>query len=155
MAHAPRFHKPAQSALFLAQDPLHTRRLSTGCPCLDSCLGGGIDTHGVTEIAGAAGAGKTQVALQFMLQVQLPPSRGGLGGGAVFLHADTPSYQVPMRRLEELAAAFAAKHTDIGATRDRLMSHIHVRQLNSADELSSVLHDTHWLRTKQVLYVHR
>jgi DNA-repair protein XRCC3 len=142
--------KPAQSALFLAQDPLYTRRLSTGCPCLDSCLGGGIDTHGVTEIAGAAGAGKTQLALQCMLQVQLPPSRGGLGGGAVFLHADTPSYLVPMRRLEELAGAFAAKHADLGATRERLMSHVYVMQLNSAEALSNVLHDTHWLQTKQV-----
>jgi hypothetical protein len=143
-------HKPAQSALFLAQDTLHTRRLSMGCPYLDSCLCGGIDTHGVTEIAGAAGAGKTQMALHCMLQAQLPPSRGGLGGGAVFLHADTPSYVAPMRRLEELAAAFADKHADLGATTDRLMSHIHVMQLNSAEALSSVLHDTSWLQTKQV-----
>lgn len=117
---------------------------------LDGTLGGGLDAHGLTELAGAAGAGKTQLALQCMLQVQLPPSRGGLGGGAVFLHADTPSYMAPMRRLEDLAAAFAERHADLGATTERLMSHIHVMQLNSADALLEVLQDTQWLRTKQV-----
>jgi len=142
-------HKPAQSALYLSWDPRHARRLSTGCPRLDACLGGGIDTHGMTEIAGAAGSGKTQLALQCMLQVQLPPSRGGLGGGAVFLHADSPSYMAPMKRLEELADAFAIKHASLGATSERLMSHVYVMQLNSSDALWAVLQDTQWLRTKQ------
>lgn len=143
-------HKPSRSALALASDPIHNRLLSTGCAMLDGTLGGGLDAHGLTELAGAAGAGKTQLALQCMLQVQLPPSRGGLGGGAVFLHADTPSYMAPMRRLEDLAAAFAERHADLGATTERLMSHIHVMQLNSADALLEVLQDTQWLRTKQV-----
>ena len=51
--------RPPQSALFLERDPRHARRLSTGCARIDACLGGGFDAHGLTEIAGAAGPGKT------------------------------------------------------------------------------------------------
>jgi len=143
--------RPPQSALFLERDPRHARRLSTGCARIDACLGGGFDAHGLTEIAGAAGTGKTQLVLQCMLQAQLPPAVGGLGGGAVFLHADTPSYLAPMKRLEELSHSFAAKHAALGATSGLLMSFVHVMQLHSADALWQTLKDTEWLRTKQAL----
>mmetsp|Transcript_11957 Transcript_11957/g.38044 ORF Transcript_11957/g.38044 Transcript_11957/m.38044 type:complete len:326 (-) Transcript_11957:271-1248(-) len=145
--------RPPQSALFLERDPRHARRLSTGCARIDACLGGGFDAHGLTEIAGAAGTGKTQLVLQCMLQAQLPPAIGGLGGGAVFLHADTPSYLAPMKRLEELSHSFAAKHAALGATSGLLMSFVHVMQLHSADALWQTLKDTEWLRTKQVRLV--
>jgi RecA/RadA recombinase len=39
----------------------HRIRLSTGCVGIDACLGGGILARGITEIAGEASAGKTQV----------------------------------------------------------------------------------------------
>jgi DNA-repair protein XRCC3 len=40
-----------------------TPRLSWGCPQLDGVFGGGLQLAGVTELCGAAGSGKTQLAL--------------------------------------------------------------------------------------------
>jgi RecA/RadA recombinase len=48
---------------------------------LDDALGGGILSGTVTEIYGEAGAGKTHLALQLCLTVQLPLYLGGLDGG--------------------------------------------------------------------------
>ena len=113
------------SCAALLSDPRHVRKLSTGCAVLDGCLGGGIDARGITEIAGAAGAGKTQLALQLMLQALLPPARGGLGGGSVFLHSDSPTYHAPVERLKQLAAHFSRRHAALGANEDACMQHIH------------------------------
>jgi RecA/RadA recombinase len=55
-------------------------RLSFGCGALDSALGGGVPMRGLTEIAGEAGAGKTQLCLQLALHAVLPEEHGGLGG---------------------------------------------------------------------------
>lgn len=51
-------------------------RLSFGDPIIDNCLDGGILPRAITEIAGEAGSGKTQLCLQLSLQVQLPIERG-------------------------------------------------------------------------------
>lgn len=72
----------AKSAAELLLDPRHTRKLSTGCAVLDECLGGGINAHGITEIAGAAGVGKTQLVLQLMLQVTATASATAAAAGA-------------------------------------------------------------------------
>lgn len=53
--------------------------LTTGCPKLDAILKGGILCRGITQIYGAASTGKTQLALQLCLSVQLPVTAGGLG----------------------------------------------------------------------------
>ena len=62
-----------KSAAELLWDARHTRKLSTGCALLDATLDGGISAHGITEIAGAAGVGKTQLVLQLMLQAHPTP----------------------------------------------------------------------------------
>lgn len=56
-------------------------RLSVGCPLLDELLRGGLPACGVIELSGESGAGKTQLALQLCLSVQLPVEHGGLGAG--------------------------------------------------------------------------
>lgn len=55
--------------------------LSTGYRKFDEYLQGGIPCRGITQIYGAASTGKTQLALQLCLTVQLPLSEGGLSGG--------------------------------------------------------------------------
>lgn len=55
--------------------------LTTGCSKLDVKLKGGIPCRGITQIYGAAGTGKTQLALQLCLTVQLPVTTGGFGAG--------------------------------------------------------------------------
>ncbi|XP_070164724.1 DNA repair protein XRCC3 isoform X2 [Polyergus mexicanus] len=66
--------------------------LTTGCPKLDAILKGGIPCRGITQIYGAAGTGKTQLALQLCLSVQLPVTAGGLGAETAF----------PSKRLQQL-----------------------------------------------------
>ena len=128
------------------------RKLSLGCPHLDRCLAGGIDHSGITEIAGEAGAGKTQLVLQLLLRVQLPHALGGLGGGAIFLHSDAPSYMPAMSRLRSLAATFANQHRKYGATSDRLMDNVAVMQVDHPDDLEEILRTAvpSHLRVKQV-----
>jgi RecA/RadA recombinase len=68
----------------------------------------GIPVGQVTEICGAAGTGKTTLALQLALDVQMPPTFGGAGGGA--LYVDTEGGFFP-ERLNELAIALSAHVT--------------------------------------------
>ena len=55
--------------------------LTTGCPKFDALLRGGISARGITQIYGAAGTGKTQLALQLSLTVQLPVTENGFAAG--------------------------------------------------------------------------
>jgi len=47
---------------------------------IDAELEGGIDFCPITEIAGEAGVGKTQLLLSLLLTVQLDAALGGLAG---------------------------------------------------------------------------
>jgi RecA/RadA recombinase len=56
-------------------------------PRMDAMLGGGIrcGSGGITEIAGEAGLGKTQLSLQLALRCQLPLSMGGLQAHSAYI----------------------------------------------------------------------
>lgn len=56
-------------------------RLSLGCSTLDHYFGGGLSNQGIIEVFGESGTGKTQLALQLCLMVQLPVHLGGLDAG--------------------------------------------------------------------------
>ncbi len=72
----------SESFLWLATHTrVHTVHLSTGCPRLNSFLGGGLLVSALNEVAGTSAAGKTQFCLQLCLTVQLPRDQGGLDGG--------------------------------------------------------------------------
>ncbi|NPA99244.1 MAG: DNA repair and recombination protein RadA, partial [Crenarchaeota archaeon] len=47
-------------------------RISTGSRALDELLGGGVPTGELTEFAGPFGSGKSQLAFQLSVNVQLP-----------------------------------------------------------------------------------
>jgi hypothetical protein len=57
---------------------------------IDAALSGGIRAAAVTEVAGEAGAGKTQFALQFCLRAMLPPAAGGLATSVVYVCTEGP-----------------------------------------------------------------
>jgi DNA repair protein RadA len=46
-------------------------RISTGCDALDGMLGGGIETHAITELVGESGAGKTQLCHTISVTAQI------------------------------------------------------------------------------------
>ena len=63
-------------------------RITTGSKALDNLLGGGVETQAITETYGAFGSGKTQLAHQLSVNVQLPPEKGGLGKAAVYIDCE-------------------------------------------------------------------
>jgi DNA repair protein RadA len=63
-------------------------RITTGSKALDEMLGGGVETQAITESHGAYGSGKSQLAHQLAITVQLPPEKGGLAGKAVFVDTE-------------------------------------------------------------------
>ncbi|MEM1515279.1 MAG: DNA repair and recombination protein RadA [Candidatus Bathyarchaeia archaeon] len=78
---------------FIRADELLERRrnvlkLTTGSKKLDELLGGGLETQTITEFYGEYGTGKSQIAHQACVNVQLPPERGGLDGGALYIDTE-------------------------------------------------------------------
>ena len=65
------------------------QRLTSGIQALDNLLAGGLETQTITEFYGECDSGKSQVCHQLCVNVQLPPERGGLGGGALYLDTET------------------------------------------------------------------
>jgi DNA repair protein RadA len=63
-------------------------RLTTGSRELDELLGGGLETQTITELYGEYGSGKSQVCHQLCVNVQMPPDRGGLDGGALYIDTE-------------------------------------------------------------------
>ncbi len=70
-------------------------RITTGSKNLDNLLGGGIPTQAITETFGQFGTGKSQIAFQLAVNVQLPPEKGGLGRPCLFI--DTENTFSPTR----------------------------------------------------------
>jgi DNA repair protein RadA len=76
------------------------QRISTGSQAFDILLGGGVETQSITECYGEFGSGKSQVAFQLAVNVQLPKDKGGLEGHAVWI--DTEGTFRPAR-IEQIA----------------------------------------------------
>ncbi|MEM3453275.1 MAG: DNA repair and recombination protein RadA [Candidatus Hadarchaeum sp.] len=62
--------------------------ITTGSASLDDLLGGGVETQAVTEAFGEFGSGKTQLAHQLCVNVQLPKEQKGLDGKAIFIDTE-------------------------------------------------------------------
>ena len=77
------------------------QRISTGSEALNILLGGGVETQSITECYGEYGSGKSQLAFQLSVDVQLPLEKGGLEGHAIWI--DTEGTFRPSR-IEQLAA---------------------------------------------------
>ncbi|MHA1460651.1 MAG: DNA repair and recombination protein RadA, partial [Promethearchaeota archaeon] len=63
-------------------------RLTTNSSTLDDILGGGIEPGSVTEFYGEYRTGKTQIAHQLCVNVQLPYDEGGLEGNALYIDTE-------------------------------------------------------------------
>ncbi len=85
-------------------------KLTTGSAELDGLLGGGMETQAITECYGAYGSGKTQLAHQLAVNVQLPKDKGGLEGCALFI--DTENTFRP-ERIEQMAKAIGLDPKDV------------------------------------------
>ncbi len=63
-------------------------RLTTNSSNLDEILAGGIEPGSVTEFYGEYRTGKTQIAHQLCVNVQLPYEEGGLEGNALYIDTE-------------------------------------------------------------------
>ena len=85
-------------------------RLTTGSQNLDDLLGGGIEPGAVTEVFGEYRTGKTQLAHQLCVSVQLPYEQGGLEGGALYI--DSEGTFRP-ERIIQMAAAIDLDYNEV------------------------------------------
>ncbi|KAF6206543.1 hypothetical protein GE061_017777 [Apolygus lucorum] len=79
------------------------KRISLDCPVINTLLGGGIPSRGITELYGSSGAGKTQICLQLAITVQYPEEHGGLASGCVYICTED---RFPTKRLQQLLPLF-------------------------------------------------
>lgn len=117
-------------------------KLSTGSKALDAILGGGLETQAIAEFYGEFGSGKTQIAHQLAVNVQLPVEDGGLNGSVIII--DTENTFRP-ERIKDMAEGVALDSADA-------LKNIHVaRAYNSnhqillvdkAEKLAEELKDT-------------
>lgn len=108
-------------------------RLRTGCATLDFALGGGIPRYALTEIAGSAGAGKTQLLLGLCLTAQLPEEEGGLDSGVVYISTEG---RIPLSRLKEM---LDEREEELRGRLGDALGRVYVRTVNDAHELWEVL----------------
>ena len=87
----------------LYSERLQLDRITTGTDNLDELFGGGIEIGSITELFGEFRTGKTQIAHQLCVTVQLPKERGGLGANAAYI--DTEGTFRP-ERIVEMAERF-------------------------------------------------
>lgn len=63
-------------------------KITTGSKAFDDMLGGGVETGALTEAFGAFGSGKSSLAHQLAVSVQLPKDKGGAEGIAVWIDTE-------------------------------------------------------------------
>ena len=101
--------------------------VSSGSKSFDELLGGkGFESQAITELFGEYGSGKTQVAHQLCVNVQLPKEKGGLEAHAFYI--DTENTFRP-NRIVQMAEA-------IDLDPDEVLNKIHVaRAYNSSHQM--------------------
>ena len=131
-----------RSAKDLYVDPFERSRLSFGCPIFDEVFDGGLPLHGLSEVCGEAGSGKTQMCLQLAVSAVLPESCGGRGGKCCYLTTQGEG-SFPVKRLEQLCARGASlAPPSEGLTKDGLMERVLIRACGSVEALFDVIdHD--------------
>ncbi|MFO7796379.1 MAG: DNA repair and recombination protein RadA [Promethearchaeati archaeon] len=93
------------------------KRITTGSNNLDELLGGGIESGSVTELFGEYRTGKTQIAHQLCVNVQLPYEEGGIEGGALYIDAEgtfRPERIISMAEAKDLDYNEVLKNIVIG-----------------------------------------
>lgn len=105
-------------------------KLSTGCKVLNDFFRGGLLPRRVYEVYGESGTGKTQFAIQLLLNAVLPEKLGGLEGSALFVMA---AKIVNEKRFSEMKEAFLQGH---GTSIDEhtLSTRIQLQQAQNLDD---------------------
>ncbi len=78
---------------FISADQIMEKRkrighITSGSKNLDELIGGGFETQAVIEVFGEFGSGKSQLAHQLAVTVQLPKEKGGLEAESIFIDSE-------------------------------------------------------------------
>jgi len=111
---------------------LNVQRLTTGSKKLDTLLGGGLESQEITEFYGEYSSGKSQIAHQLCVNVQLPPENGGLNGGALYIDTENT---FKTERIVHMA-----KHLTLNP--DEAMKNIIVAEAYNSDHQISLLENS-------------
>ncbi|MBW0491690.1 hypothetical protein O181_031405 [Austropuccinia psidii MF-1] len=117
--------------------------ISLGSAELDRLFGDpptGIPTGLLTEISGESSSGKTCMALQLALNVQLPVPLGGLGGGCVYLCTESA---FPSSRLYEMAKGVCERYGQSGTDQIKIssfMDNVHLLRVQDSEVLIHTVH---------------
>ena len=110
----------------------HIGKIKTSCAEFDEMMGGGIESQSITEIYGEFGSGKTQVAHQLAVNVQLAPENGGLNGSVIII--DTENTFRP-DRIQQMVEG-KANELGIELDSEEILKNIHVaRAYNSNHQI--------------------
>jgi len=85
--------KAADVGGFISGEEVYEKRqmighITSGSERLDTLIGGGFETQAIIEAFGEFGSGKSQIAHQLAVTVQLPKEKGGLEACAVFIDTE-------------------------------------------------------------------
>ncbi|TET03037.1 MAG: DNA repair and recombination protein RadA [Promethearchaeota archaeon] len=133
-----------KSADIIWEKRKHLNRLTTSSSTLDEILAGGIEPGSVTEFYGEYRTGKTQIAHQLCVNVQLPYEEGGLEGSA--LYVDTEATFRP----ERIIQMADAKNLDYNKT---LKNIIVGRAYNSDHQVLLIKEATKIIKEKNIKLV--
>jgi DNA repair protein RadA len=102
-------------------------KITVGSEAFNEIIGGGgIETQSITEVYGEFGTGKSQIAHEIAVTVQLPEEQGGLDGECVFI--DTENTFRP-ERVGQIADFF-------GLDYEEMLHKIHIaRAFNSSHQI--------------------
>ncbi len=107
--------KQVQKDEFKTGNELYEKRqqigkISSGSKTFDELLGGGFESQAIIELFGEYGSGKTQIAHQLCVIVQLPKEKGGLDGHAFYI--DTENTFRP-ERIKQMAEGYELDPEDV------------------------------------------
>ncbi len=92
-----------ETALDVMERRKDVGRITVGSESFNELIGGGIETQSITEVFGEYGSGKSQIAHELAVTIQLPVDKGGLEAECVYI--DTENTFRP-ERIEQIANAF-------------------------------------------------
>jgi DNA repair protein RadA len=106
-------------------------KITTGSKSLNELMGGGMETQSIVELYGEFGSGKTQVAHQLAVNVQLPREMGGMSGSAIIIDTENTFRPERVAQMVRGLQSFGGDQEP-----EEFLKHIHVaRAFNSNHQI--------------------
>ena len=108
-------------------------KVTTGSETFDALMGGGFETQSIVELYGEFGSGKTQVAHQMAVKVQLPTEMGGLDGSVIII--DTENTFRPERIIQMVGGLSPSEDPEHPWDPEEFLKNIHVARAYNSNQI--------------------